>query len=141
CCTSGRLWLSWIAAAAATHDILLRDFLSRFLCGFFPLDLNSPSVLGNLRCFHRYFEHSILEVCFCRFAFDALRQRYLTPELSITSFRTVDTFLALLVLVLAFAFNKDGVLCDIYLHIVLCQAWKIGGDHELSSALEHIDVR
>src|SRR5207244_1727269 len=130
-----------IASPAAINALLLRDFLSRFLCGFFPLDLNSPSVLGNLWCFHRYFEHAILEVCFCRFAFEALRQRYLTPELSITSFRTIDTFLALLVLVLAFAFNKDGVLCDIHLHVVLCQAWKIGGNHELSIALEHIHVR
>src|SRR5438034_10386243 len=101
---------AWVAATAATHAILLRDFLSRFLCGFFPLDLNSPSALGNLRCFHRYFEHSILEICFCRFTFDTLRQRYLTPELSISSFRTVDTFLALLVLLLPFAFNKHAIL-------------------------------
>src|SRR5262249_30700932 len=94
--------------------------LSRLLTGFLTLNLNSATILQAMRRIHCDFKNSILECRLCRVGLHAFGKGNLTPELSISSLGPVYPLVAFLVLVLAFAFQKDGILRDVDFYIILC---------------------
>src|SRR5262245_30777546 len=112
----------------------LRGCLSGFAARFPALNWDAAAVLGPLRGIHCDFEHAVPEVSGCRIGFYAFGKRNLTTEVSITPFGSVDAFVVLFALKLAFSFQNHRIFSDVHFHIILCEAWQVGGNHQFSIA-------
>src|SRR5437867_3055015 len=67
---------------------------------------------------HCYLEHTVAKACFDIFIAYALGQRYAAIKTAVASLTAVEALFVLFMLLPAFTFDDQGLICDVNLHII-----------------------